>query len=214
MRSISDIVDGITLTSVRGRVMATQVWSETHVKGSGSGLMVKGFGVGSSKTTSTVVNKREVCIEAQDGLQVIEEFHADKIQLMPDQEVTFIRAARRPTDEPVTVAIHNHSMRKSSMTGKEMFHGIRALLFLSPFATILGGIILIAVSQARYPQDLWFAIGVALLLGNLYWLRGPAIRSGFERRVRSMMGAAAVGKAIQPAAVRSAEGQSQCAPVS
>lgn len=59
MRSVRRVVEGVRLEAVRGRVMGAQVWSETHVKGSGSAIMVKGIGAGSSRTTSTVVNKRE-----------------------------------------------------------------------------------------------------------------------------------------------------------
>lgn len=203
MRSISEIVDGVTLTSVRGRVMATQVWSETHVKGSGSGVMVKGVGVGSSKTTSTVVNKREVCIVAEDGLQIVEEFNADAVQLMPDQEVTLIRAAKSATAEPVTVGIHNHGTRKSGLTGKDMFPVVSFLLKASFFVTFFGLVVMGMGAGARNPNGP-LLIGGLLILGNLYWFRGYPILKGFERRVQEAMGTVAADKVVQHAALRTA----------
>lgn len=203
MRSISNIVDGITLTTIRGRVMATQTWSETHVKGSGSAIVVKGIGAGSSRTTSTVANKREVCIEAEDGLQIMEAFDADKVQLMPDQEVTLIRAAKSEQAEPVTVGIHNHGTRIFAFTGQGMFPGVNFLLKASPYVSMFGLVVMGAAAGARNPNGP-LLVGGLLLLGNLYWLRGYAIQQGFERRVRAMMGTPAGDEAAQPAVLRSA----------
>lgn len=186
MRSVRQVVEDVRLEAVRGRVMDAQVWSETHVRGSGSGVVVKGFGVGSSKTTSTVVNRREACIEAEDGLQIVEAFSADAVTLMPGQEVTLIRTPRR--SEIITVAVRNHSMRKTMMTGKEPFEGMLLLLIASPFVTIavLFTLFLI-VPHLRDPNEILMFVLFAMLAGNLYWLRALAIRRRFRARVERMM---------------------------
>lgn len=190
MRSVSEIVDGIKLTSVRGRVMAAQTWSETHVKGSGSAVMVKGMGVGSSKTTSTVVNTREVCVVAEDGLQIMDAFNAGAVQMMPDQEVTLIRASKGGRAEPVTVGVHNHSTRKSGLTGKDMFPGVMFRLKASLPMTFFGLVVMGLGAGASNPNGP-LLIGGLFVLGNLYWFRGLAILKGFERRVETAMKAAA-----------------------
>ena len=188
MRSVRQIVDGVRLEAVRGRVMDAQVWSETHVRGSGSAIMVKGLGAGSSRTTSTVVNKREACIETEEGVQIVEAFDADKVTLIPGQDVTLIRAIKTGMDEPVTVGVRNHSMRKSMPTGKDMFPGVRFLLIASPFVTILVLLILfVYASRTPSPNETALLVLFGMLLGNLYWLRGPAIRQGFGRRVEQAM---------------------------
>lgn len=184
MRSVRRVVEDVRLEAVRGRVMDTQVWSETHVKGSGSAIMVKGIGAGSSRTTSTVVNKREACIETDEGVQIVEEFDAGKVTLMPGQDVTLVRAMKDGMEEPVTVGVRNHSMRKSMPTGIEMFPGVRFLLSASPFVTIVVlTILFVYASRTPSPNETALLVLFGLLLGNLYWLRGPAIRRGFRRRV-------------------------------
>jgi len=183
MRSARQVVEDVRLEAVRGRVMDAQVWSETHVRGSGSGVMVRGFGVGSSKTTSTVVNRREVCIEAEDGLQIVEAFGANQVTLMPGQEVTLIRAPRR--SEIITVAVRNHSMRKSMITGKEQFEGISLLLLASPFVTIAAIFtIAMGMNADNSTVALWAFVP---LFGNFYWFRAAAIRDAFRKRVELMM---------------------------
>ena len=203
MRSVSEIVDAVILTNVRAQVTATQVWSETHVKGSGSGVMLKGVGVGSSKTTSTVVNKREVCFESEDGIQIVEEFDAGTVQLMPEQVVTLIRATRNASYEPSTVGVHNHSMRKSSLTGKQMFPGISFLLKASPFVTMFGLVVMGLAAGARNPNGL-LLMGGTLILGNLYWLRGYPVQKGLERRVQEAMRAASTDAPANSRALRRA----------
>lgn len=189
MRSVKEIVEGVRLESVCGTVVDAHIWSETHVRGSGSGVMVKGFGVGSSKTTSTMVNKREACIETADGVQIVEAFGADAVTLMPGQEVTLIRAERG--SETVTVGVRNHSVRKSMITGKEMFPGVLVLLVASPFVTILALFVLfVYASNVPSPDGTVLLILFGLLFGNLYWVRGLGIRRGFRRRVEEMMQAA------------------------
>ncbi|WP_336810979.1 hypothetical protein [Bosea sp. MMO-172] len=206
MKTVSEIVKGVELEALRVRVMDAQVWSETHVSGSGSGVMVKGFGVGSSKTTSTVVNKREVCFEAEDGLQIVEEFDAGKVTLMPGQDVTLIRAKRNGMDEPATVAIRNHSMRKSMWTGKDVFFNVLVLLALSPIVTLIAGFILIVyLSHAWSPNGLFVTFLIGLLAGNLYWLRGPAIRRRFKKRVADMLDGKEADKLTAPARSRISE---------
>lgn len=166
--------------------MDAQVWSETRVKGSGSAIMVKGIGAGSSRTTSTVVNRREACIEAEDGLQIVEAFGADAVTLMPGQEVTLIRAPRRK--ETITVGIRNHSMRKSMMTGKDVFEGMSLLLIASPFVTIAVLFVLfLIVPRIRNPDETFLFVLFAMLAGNLYWFRALAIRRRFRERVERMM---------------------------
>lgn len=186
MRSVKRVVEDVRLEAVRGRVMDAQVWSETRVKGSGSAIMVKGIGAGSSRTTSTVVNRREACIEAEDGLQIVEAFGADAVTLMPGQEVTLIRAPRRK--ETITVGIRNHSMRKSMMTGKDVFEGMSLLLIASPFVTIAVLFVLfLIVPRIRNPDETFLFVLFAMLAGNLYWFRALAIRRRFRERVERMM---------------------------
>ena len=168
--------------------MDAQVWSETHVKGSGSAIMVKGIGAGSSRTTSTAVNKREACIETEDGFQIVEAFDAGKVTLMPGQDVTLIRAIKDGMDEPVTVGVRNHSMRKSMATGKDMFPGVRFLLVASPFVTIAVLFVLfLYASNTPSPNGAALLVLFGMLLGNAYWLRGPAIRRGCKRRVEQAL---------------------------
>lgn len=189
MRSVRRVVEGVRLEAVRGRVMDAQVWSETHVKGSGSAIMVKGIGAGSSRTTSTVVNKREVCIETEDRVQIVEEFDAGKVTLMPGQDVTLIRAERGK--EAMTVGVRNHSMRKSMLAGKDVFPGVTALLVASPFVTIAVLFVLfLIVPRIREPNETFLFVLFTMLAGNLYWFRGIAIRRAFRRRVERMMEAA------------------------
>lgn len=202
MRSISDIVGGIELTAVRGRVMGAQTWSETHVKGSGSAVMIKGIGAGSSRTTSTVVNKREVCVEAEDGVQIVEAFGADKVVLMPDQDVTLIRALKAGMTEPVTVGVRNHSMRKSMTTGKDVFESMSLLLGAAPFVTI-AAVFTVAMGM-NANNSTAILIGFVPLFGNFYWFRASAIREAFAKRVEEAMKAAADEPKPAAAALRSA----------
>ena len=168
--------------------MDAQIWSETHVKGSGSVIMVKGIGAGSSRTTSTAVNKREACIETENGFQIVEAFDAGKVTLMPGQDVTLIRAIKDGMDEPVTVGVRNHSIRKSMATGRDMFPGVRFLLVASPFVTIAVLFVLfLYASNTPSPNGTALLILFGMLLGNAYWLRGPAIRRGCKRRVEQAL---------------------------
>lgn len=187
MKSVEQVINDVELQALRVRIVDAQVWSETHVRGSGSGVVVKGFGVGSSKTTSTVVNKREVCFEAEDGLQIVEEFNAAAVTLMPGQEVTLIRASKAGSFEPTTIALRNHSTRKTMWTGQDPFLFVLALLVLSPIVTLIALPTLIAVSKSVDPDGFFVLLLLGLLAGNLYWLRGPAIRRGFKKRVTDML---------------------------
>lgn len=187
VKSIADIAESIHISSVKGRVLATQVWSETHVRGSGSGVVVKGFGVGSSKTTSTVVNQREICIQTDNGGELIERLNANAIGVMPDQTVVVVRAAKSDRKEGKTVGVLNCSTGEKFIDTSSLFLRMKLLLVGSIFATLLAILILIINHLQRFPNDTADLVAFVMLFGNVYWLRALAIHRAVKERIEQRM---------------------------
>lgn len=150
---------GASLALRTGNVMGDKIWSETHVSGSGGGVMIKGFGVGSSSTRSHVVNKREFWVRFDSGTEKSFTFNANVAKVREGQTLTFVmlESAKRES----ALAFYNHGTKETvKIAGAGAVIPGKTFLALGSIpATILGFVMASNGSMA----------GGLLLLG-LCWL--------------------------------------------
>jgi hypothetical protein len=139
-----------------GVILGDQIWSETKVSGNGGGLMVNGIGVASSRTRSTITNKREIWIRFDDGTEQSITVIADRVRVRTGQRVTLVYG-KVGKQEPI-MSLHNHSTNEDivihsvgTLLGWEKWAALGALP-----ATFLGAILFFAAGST---------VGLFMLLG-------------------------------------------------
>jgi len=168
-----------------GVVKDGQIWSETRVRGGGSGVSINGFGVGSSKTTSTVTNIREVCVEDESGLQEIFRFNAEQVPVAIGQYLSIVRTRytgqhKSHTARPINIAVINHSMRRTqilrnSFTSLNISYGI-----ISGIGVLVNIVVLLQMFGGNFSL-------APLLLGNLWYLRLSQLNKPWRAQLHGMI---------------------------
>jgi len=168
--SAKEKIDSLHWEVFTGTIVADQVWSETRVRGGGGGISINGIGVGSSRTSSTVTNKREFALQRADGLQEIFQFNADAVKVAQGQALSVIRVAKKKGKSFDNVVLINHSMQKTlDLAGAYTVFPLYAFL-------ALGSIPMSIIGLFTLP------LGIPLLAGNLIFLRSRKLSKEFKEK--------------------------------
>jgi hypothetical protein len=100
-------VANLILRVRHGVILGDQVWSETNVHGGGSGLVVNGIGIASSRTRSTITNKREIWFRFDDGSEKSITVIANRAKVRAGQRVTLVYGSLGKRE--LLMSLHNHS---------------------------------------------------------------------------------------------------------
>ena len=96
------------ITLVRGTVIEGQRWSETHVSGSGGGVVIGGYGAMSSSVKSNVKNKQEIWLELENGQQMQFVLNADKFAARPNQRLSVAVYRNVENNKRTVISYYNH----------------------------------------------------------------------------------------------------------
>jgi hypothetical protein len=135
----------VRLDTIRGAVMSSAKWSETHVSSSGGGGSVhNGSGyVAAPQISSTVTAKHEFWVKTDDGREIPVQLTDADFPLAAGQRITLISAPKAGTEAHRWIFVHNHNAdqrwilnRATDETTKEL-RGSFGLPFIAVFAVLL-----------------------------------------------------------------------------
>lgn len=128
-------------TVISGTVVDSEIWSQTHVKGSSSGISINGVGGSVGTTRSSVRNLTQIWVRTDDGGEVAVQTNPDWFSVRAGHRVTVLVERKGGASVRLVAGLNHNTGAKIGASGTPFIVlSILGFIFFSWFPAMLFGL--------------------------------------------------------------------------